>query len=117
MYRKPEVREQSHRDSQSHEIHQAAVSQGISTVFERFNAQQPQCVHCKKGLSCQLCSDGPCRITKKAPLGVCGATGDLIVARNLLQLTIMGTAANTYQCRNLANTLKAIGEGRSSLII
>jgi hypothetical protein len=29
----------------------------------------------------------------------------------------MGTAANTYQCRNLANTLKAIGEGRSSLII
>ncbi len=48
-------------------------------------------------------------------MGVCGATGDLIVARNLLQLTIMGTAANTYQCRNLANTLKAIGEGKSSL--
>jgi carbon-monoxide dehydrogenase catalytic subunit len=48
-------------------------------------------------------------------LGVCGATGDLIVARNLLQLAIIGTAANTYQCRNLANTLKAIGEGRSSV--
>jgi len=68
-------------------------------------------------LSCQLCSDGPCRISEKAPLGVCGATGDLIVARNLLQLAIIGTAANTYQCRNLANTLKAIGEGRSPLKI
>ena len=115
MSKESEVSEQSHRDSQSREIHQAAVSQGMSTVFERFKAQQPQCGHCKKGLSCQLCSDGPCRITKKAPLGVCGASGDLIVARNLLQLTIMGTAANTYQCRNLANTLKAIGEGKSSL--
>jgi carbon-monoxide dehydrogenase catalytic subunit len=46
---------------------------------------------------------------------VCGATGDLIVARNLLQLATIGTAANTYQCRNLANTLKSIGEGKSSV--
>jgi carbon-monoxide dehydrogenase catalytic subunit len=115
MSKKPEFMVQNHQDFQSHEIHQAAVSQGMSTVFERFRDQQPQCGHCKKGLSCQLCSDGPCRISKKAPLGVCGVTGDLIVARNLLQLTIMGTAANTYQCRNLANTLKAIGEGKSSL--
>ncbi|MCP4368765.1 MAG: anaerobic carbon-monoxide dehydrogenase catalytic subunit [Deltaproteobacteria bacterium] len=115
MSKKHEVFEQNHQDIQSHEIHQAAVSQGMSTVFERFRAQQPQCGHCKKGVSCQLCSDGPCRINKKAPMGVCGAGGDLIVARNLLQLAIMGTAANSYQCRNLANTLKAIGEGKSSL--
>ena len=106
-----------HQDRQSHEVHIAVLSQGMSTVFERFEAQQPQCGHCRKGLSCQLCSDGPCRISAKAPLGVCGATGDLIVARNLLQLAIIGTAANTYQCRNLANTLKAIGEGRSHLRI
>lgn len=115
MHEKKSVQGRKHKDLQSHEIHMAAVSQGMSTVFERFEAQQPQCGHCKKGLSCQLCSDGPCRISAKAPLGVCGATGDLIVARNLLQLAIIGTAANTYQCRNLANTLKAIGEGRSPL--
>jgi carbon-monoxide dehydrogenase catalytic subunit len=104
-----------HQDKQSHELHQAAVSQGMSTVFERFEAQQPQCGTCRKGLSCQLCSDGPCRISSKAPLGVCGASGDVIVARNLLKLAAIGTAANTYQCRNLANTLKTIGEGRSPL--
>lgn len=115
MSKKLDVIEQKHQDFESHELHQAALSQGMRTVYERFTTQQPQCGHCKKGLSCQLCSDGPCRITRKSPLGVCGATGDLIVARNLLQLTIMGTAANTYQCRNLANTLKAIGEGKSSL--
>lgn len=115
MNRKLMISGKKHHDVQSHEIHQAVLSQGMSTVFERFEAQQPQCGHCKKGLSCQLCSDGPCRISAKAPLGVCGATGDLIVARNLLQLAIIGTAANTYQCRNLANTLKAIGEGRSTL--
>ncbi len=106
-----------HQDKQSQEVHQAAVSQGMSTVFERFEAQQPQCGMCRKGLSCQLCSDGPCRISSKAPLGVCGASGDLIVARNLLKLAAIGTAANTYQCRNLANTLKSIGEGRSPLKI
>ena len=106
-----------HQDKQSHELHQAAVSQGMSTVFERFDAQQPQCGTCKNGLSCQLCSDGPCRVSKRAPLGVCGANGDLIVARNLLKLAVIGTAANTYQCRNLAYTLKAIGEGRSPLKI
>lgn len=106
---------QKHQDAASHEVHKAAVARGMSTVFERFEAQQPQCGFCKQGLSCQLCSDGPCRISAKAPLGVCGASGDVIVARNLLQLAIMGTAANTYQCRNLANTLKTIGEGKSSL--
>jgi len=106
---------QRHQDSQSHALHQAAVSQGMSTVFERFEAQQPQCGTCKRGLSCQLCSDGPCRISAKAPLGVCGANADVIVARNLLQLAAIGTAANTYQCRNLANTLKAVGAGRSPL--
>jgi carbon-monoxide dehydrogenase catalytic subunit len=112
---KLKVINQMHQDKQSHQLHQAAVSQGMSTVFERFEAQQPQCDFCKQGLSCQLCSDGPCRISKKAPLGVCGASGDLIVARNFLQLAVIGTAANTYQCRNLANTLKSIGEGKSSI--
>ena len=117
MTKKIDALIQKHQDAQSHQIHQAALSQGMSTVFERFEAQQPQCSYCKKGLSCQLCSDGPCRISKRVPLGVCGATGDLIVARNLLNLAIIGTAANTYQCRNLANTLKAIGERRSSVKI
>ncbi len=117
MTKKIDAPIQKHQDAQSHQIHQAALSQGMSTVFERFEAQQPQCSYCKKGLSCQLCSDGPCRISKRVLLGVCGATGDLIVARNLLNLAIIGTAANTYQCRNLANTLKAIGERRSSVKI
>jgi len=117
MQTKLPVVKKRHQDTQSHEIHQAVIGQGMSTVFERFDSQQPQCGTCKKGLSCQLCSDGPCRISAKAPLGVCGANGDVIVARNLLQLAAIGTAANTYQCRNLANTLKSIGAGKSPLKI
>lgn len=104
-----------HQDTPSRELHQSVAAQGMGTVFERFEAQQPQCGFCKQGLSCQLCSNGPCRISAKAPRGVCGADGDLIVARNLLQLAVIGTAANTYQCRNLAHMLKTVGEGRSSL--
>ncbi|HJO62145.1 MAG TPA: hypothetical protein QF571_04865, partial [Desulfobacterales bacterium] len=107
----------SHQDQQSREMHEFVCEHGISTIFERFEAQQPQCQYCKQGLSCQLCSDGPCRISPKAPLGVCGVSGDVIVARNLLQLATIGTAANNYQLRNLAKTLKSIGEGRSSVRI
>ena len=107
----------SHQDQQSREMHEFVCEHGISTIFERFEAQQPQCQYCKQGLSCQLCSDGPCRISPKAPLGVCGVSGDVIVARNLLQLATIGTAANNYQLRNLAKTLKSIGEGRSSVKI
>ncbi len=108
---------QKHQDQQSHELHQLVLGEGLTTVFERFEAQGNKCEHCRLGISCQLCADGPCRITKKAPLGVCGVGPDVIVARNLLQLCAIGAAANTYQARNLARMLKAAGEGKSTLKI
>jgi carbon-monoxide dehydrogenase catalytic subunit len=34
----------------------------VATVWERFNAQQPQCGFCEMGLSCRVCNMGPCRV-------------------------------------------------------
>ncbi len=45
MKRTPSAVKGKHQDMQSHEVHMAAVSQGMSTVFERFEARQPQCGH------------------------------------------------------------------------
>lgn len=42
---------------------------GIDTVFDRFDAQQPQCSFGIAGICCKNCFMGPCKITKKAPRG------------------------------------------------
>ena len=67
---------------------------GIETVFDRFDSQQPQCNFGIAGTCCKNCFMGPCRITKKAPRGVCGADANLIAARNLLRHLAAGTASH-----------------------
>ncbi len=90
---------------------------GFDTIYERFAAQQPQCGFGANGICCTLCTDGPCQITRKASRGVCGADADLIVARNLTFKCLQGTVANVYHARNVARTLKAVGEGKSDYTI
>lgn len=94
-------------------MYEVARKDGLATIYERFAAQQPQCAFGTLGICCTLCTDGPCQITRKASRGVCGATADLIVARNLLAKCAQGTAANVYHARNVARTLQAVGEGRA----
>jgi carbon-monoxide dehydrogenase catalytic subunit len=55
---------------------------------------------------------GPCKITPRAPLGVCGANADTIVARNFLREVVGGAAAHSDHARHLVLRLKAVGEGR-----
>ncbi len=51
------------------------------------------CKFCEAGLSCQRCAMGPCRIRAEGKnRGVCGATADLIVSRNLLDQIATGAA-------------------------
>ncbi|MCL4516289.1 MAG: anaerobic carbon-monoxide dehydrogenase catalytic subunit [Firmicutes bacterium] len=95
------------------EMYDRTTKLGISTVFDRYEAQQPQCTFGKEGICCQLCSHGPCRITAKAPQGICGATADTIVARNLLRLTIHGVAAYSHHLEEVARTLKATAQGKT----
>ena len=61
---------------------------GIATVWDRLDAQKPQCRFGKLGLCCRNCFMGPCRVDpggKGAQEGICGATAETIVARNLLR--------------------------------
>lgn len=40
---------------------------GLSSVFSRWEKQEKICCKfCLEGMSCQLCSQGPCRISDKA---------------------------------------------------
>jgi carbon-monoxide dehydrogenase catalytic subunit len=55
---------------------------------------------------------GPCRITPKAPKGICGADADTIVARNFLREVVGGCAAHSDHARHLVLRLKEVAEGK-----
>ncbi|ADU97300.1 anaerobic carbon-monoxide dehydrogenase catalytic subunit [Thermovibrio ammonificans] len=87
---------------------------GLSNVADRFEAMEKvRCKFCKEGVSCQLCSMGPCRITPQTPRGVCGIDAHGIVMRNLLIKANMGLAAYTYHCREAALTLLETARGNT----
>lgn len=91
--------------------------QGIETIFDRFDSQHPQCTFGMAGICCKNCQMGPCRITKKAPRGVCGADADLIVARNMVRAVAAGTAAHGARGRVSMLALKWAGEGKVPISI
>ena len=53
----------------------------------RVKNQTPHCKFGETGICCRICAMGPCRITPKAPRGICGCDAHGIVARNYLKFT------------------------------
>ncbi|MDD2494430.1 MAG: anaerobic carbon-monoxide dehydrogenase catalytic subunit [Tissierellia bacterium] len=93
---------------------------GLSSVFSRWEKQEKiRCNFCLQGLSCQLCTQGPCRISDKAGAfkGVCGIGPDAMAMRNLLMRNIMGAATYAHHAFEAFRTLKATGEGKTSFKI
>ncbi|GAB6171359.1 anaerobic carbon-monoxide dehydrogenase catalytic subunit [Paradesulfitobacterium aromaticivorans] len=89
---------------------------GMSNVFDRYKAQeQIRCKFCLQGLSCQLCSNGPCRINEKGAQdrGVCGIGPDAMAMRKLLLTNIMGAGTYSHHAYEAFRTLKATGEGKT----
>lgn len=89
---------------------------GLSSVFSRWGEQEKiRCKFCLEGLSCQLCTQGPCRISEKtgAVKGVCGIGPDAMAMRNLLMRNIMGAATYAHHAYEAFRTLKATGEGKT----
>lgn len=99
-------------DPAMREMYQVVHNSGMTNVFDRFSQQQPiQCKFCIEGLSCQLCANGPCRISEKVPRGTCGVDAHTMVARNFMYRHVtIGTSANIFHCHQAARTLKAAGE-------
>lgn len=93
---------------------------GLSSVFSRWDEQEKiRCKFCLQGLSCQLCTQGPCRLSEKAGAlkGVCGIGPDAMAMRNLLMRNIMGAATYAHHAYEAFRTLKATGEGKTTFKI
>lgn len=99
-------------DPAMREMYQHVHAQGLTNVFDRFEQQEKiRCSFCSSGLSCQLCANGPCRISPKAPRGNCGVDADVMVSRNFVYRHVtIGTAANIFHAQQAARTLKAAAE-------
>jgi anaerobic carbon-monoxide dehydrogenase catalytic subunit len=79
------------------ELIKKAALEGIETVWDRYEAQQPQCGFGSLGICCRHCLQGPCRIDPFGAgpdKGVCGATAEIIIARNLLRQVAAGAASH-----------------------
>ncbi len=98
-------------DPASVEILKKAQKDGRSTAFDRMDSQSVQCKFGTQGLCCRICHMGPCRITPKTPLGVCGADAHTVVARNLLREVVGGAAAHSDHARGLVLLLKKVAQG------
>lgn len=89
---------------------------GMSNAFDRYVLQDKiRCKFCLEGLSCQLCSNGPCRISEKTgqTKGVCGISADAMAMRNFLLKNIMGAGTYSHHAYEAFRTLKATAEGKT----
>ena len=76
-------------------LKQTAEKVGIDVWQDRVKNQTPHCGFGEKGICCRICTMGPCRITPKAPKGICGATAETIAGRNYLRMAAAGAAAHS----------------------
>ena len=83
-------------------------------AWDRYDAQQPQCGFGQLGLCCRNCTMGPCRINPfgDGPTeGICGATADVIAARNLARMIAAGCSAHSDHGRDVAHAMLIASKG------
>lgn len=72
----------------------------------RMAQQEVKCGFGLDGVCCRLCSNGPCRISKTRPRGVCGADRDTIAARNFLRSVAAGSGCYIHVAEQAAKRLR-----------
>lgn len=102
------------------QMYEKIKKDGITNLWDRFIEQEKiRCrSFCEKGLSCQLCSNGPCRIIPgKIDRSVCGIDGNGMAIRYMLLRNAMGLSTYTYHAREVAKTLIATAKGKTPYTI
>ncbi len=93
-----------------------AKGRTVQTVWDRYEAQLPQCGFGETGLCCRHCMQGPCRIDpfgEGPQVGVCGATRDVMVSRGLARAVAGGAAAHSGHAKHIAHTLLKSAHGEA----
>jgi anaerobic carbon-monoxide dehydrogenase catalytic subunit len=91
---------------------EVAHKKGFETAFDRAEYTKP-CPIGGDGVCCRICSMGPCRLVGKVKTGICGATVETVVARNLARQIAAGAAAHSDHGRDMTLALLAVAEGHA----
>jgi carbon-monoxide dehydrogenase catalytic subunit len=91
---------------------EVARERGIETAFDRAERTKP-CPIGSDGVCCKVCSMGPCRLVGKVKTGICGATVETVVARNLARQIAAGASAHSDHGRDMTLALLAVAEGHA----
>jgi len=105
--------EQRSSDPASVEMLTHVAGENIAVAWDRQEDMEPQCGFGQLGICCRNCTMGPCRIDPfgEGPAeGICGATADIIAARNLIRMIAGGAAAHSDHGRDIAHTLLMAAE-------
>ncbi|MDR1873030.1 MAG: anaerobic carbon-monoxide dehydrogenase catalytic subunit [Deltaproteobacteria bacterium] len=97
-----------------------AREKGRETIFDRAIKMKP-CNIGTEGICCKVCSQGPCRLPltkaikdgseEDTRIGLCGATPETIVTRNLTRMISAGAAAHSDHGLDLVEIFKDLAEG------
>ncbi len=80
------------------------------TIFDRVKQKKP-CPFGADGRCCKTCSLGPCRVSGTGDVGVCGASAEVIAARNFCRMVAAGTAAHSDHAREVALLFRDVARG------
>ena len=100
------------------EMLKKAAAEERETAFSRADSMKA-CAIGASGICCKNCSMGPCRLTppKKEgdpeKRGICGATPEVVAARNFVRMIAAGTAAHSDHGRAVAHTLILAAKGEA----
>ena len=97
------------------ELEKFIVDLPVNTAFHRMDTQKLKCGFGLHGICCKLCANGPCRITEDSPKGVCGATADVIAARNFLRTVAAGSGCYIHIIENTARNLRSTGLAKGEI--
>ena len=100
-------------EAATNELLETGKKVGADSWQQRVKNQTPHCGFGEAGTCCRICSMGPCRITPKAPRGICGCDVHGIVGRNYLRFTAGGAASHSDHGRQICHTLYQAKEGGS----
>jgi len=109
-------RHKTHPEAMPWEVFNRVCEEGIEVAWHRLEDQEPQCGFGSLGICCRNCRMGPCRIDPfgDGPQeGICGATADVIAARNLIRMLAGGAAAHSDHGRDIAHTLLLASQGKA----
>ncbi len=89
-----------------------------STAFSRTETMK-ECTIGASGICCKTCNMGPCRLTpakkegEPEKRGICGATPEVVAARNFARMIASGSSAHSDHGRAVAHTFLMAAKGEA----